>query len=250
MEKQKVSLFFIIININSSDAILPYKKVNFKELSSKYEQMAKQQSKIEQEKIEIRKIAIKEKEKQRNLIKEFKDKLSSCNFIAINISDNFSYRNEYMIKLLKKVNIFENPPLDKDKDKGFEKAEIDKIIEFKFHLERESKEQMEIEKLIKQFKEYYYRDYHYIYNYPYKKPVIKISCFKENEELKDNIIDSEFLEKDYMDVYKNIKLLSTKNLQRYDCWTDISPEEWLEICSKKQGEEESHGRSPNYSDGE
>jgi hypothetical protein len=211
--------------------------------------MAKEHSKLEQEKTKKRKIAIKQKEKQREINKEFIEKLSSLNFVSLLVTPKFSLRNDYMNKLMKKANIFENPPLDKDRDKEMDRAEAEKLIETKLHLAREAREKQETEKLIKQFKEYYYRDYHYIYNYPYKTHKIQISCFKENEELKDNLVDSDYLEKDYLDVYRNEKLLSIKNLQRYDCWPDISPEEWIEICRSITGEEEAHGFSPNYSDG-
>lgn len=128
-----------------------------------------------------------------------------------------------------------------------DKADLAKYDENKEHVIRQQKQQKELEELIKEFKEHYFREYHFIYEYPYKKAKLGISCFKENEELKDNPYESNYLEKDYKDVYKDYKLLSEKNLQRYDCWEDKTPEEWVELCQNSELEE--HGKSPNYYEG-
>lgn len=233
---------------------MKYKKINFKELSQKYEEQAKHHSHQEQEKTEKRKKIIVEKEKQRNLLQNkhefmfnYKERLSSNNVEINKTLWTFDLKNEYMKKLMKKVKDFEDN-INGDYGDELDRAEAEKLIENMFHAKRLKKERDEIAQLLYKFKEYYYRDYHYIYVYPYEQKRIKITCFKENEELKENTVDSEILEKDYLEVYRGIKLLSIKNLQRYDCWPDMSPDEWLKICSEKD-DNEYHGRSPNYSDG-
>lgn len=235
-------------NFNYLDAVLTYKKVNVKELSEKYEQQAKEHSKKEQMKTELRKIAIKEKENEKNTDSS-SIKLKRIRSSLFVENQLFKYRllNAYNDELMKKVNEFQNPILFNKETDGYE---ANKFIETKLHMRRQMLEQNEIQEILKKFKDNYFRDYHYIYKTPYKHNRIQISCFKENEELKINFNDTDALEKDYSDTYKDLKLLSIKNLQRYDCWPDLDPQEWVKLCAETEDNDEPHGTSPNYQNGQ
>lgn len=161
------------------------------------------------------------------------------------------YINNLEFKLINKFNDDLNNIIKKhklDKIKKLDIIELEKLNEysiFGLRLENEMKANI---KLIKKRKDYYERCYHIVYYYPYSKNKLSISCFNENEELKHHNKDTEYLEQDYLDVYKGINLSSIKNLERYDCWNDFTPEEWLDICAKSK--RETHGETRVYVDGE
>lgn len=224
----------------TTEAIIKYKKEDISKLSERYEKEAKRQSEIEKEKAKKRKQMIKEREQQAVLFKETKDKVSPVPMLGQ--LHHFILRNLYKRRLRAIIIAYqEEKLLEMDKD------ELEKLDKNKDFTRRETHEQKEIEGLIKQFKDFYQRDYHYFYDYPYKKPKLSISCFKEKEEIKPNPSETRHLDEDYEAVYKKGELLSTKNLQRYDCWEDKSPQEWIEIC--KNSGRKSHGLSPNYKKG-
>lgn len=108
------------------------------------------------------------------------------------------------------------------------------------HEERELKEQLEVLKLVKQYFEITFHPFHKWYKTPYFKKALEITCFDQFSEDTSNI---DYLEEDYANCY-NVPLLTIKNLGRYDCWEDLPPEKWLEMCQKNQ--EEYDGTSPMY----
>ena len=108
------------------------------------------------------------------------------------------------------------------------------------HEERELKEQLEVLKLVKQYFEITFHPFHKWYQTPYFKKALEITCFDQFSEDTSNI---DYLEEDYSNCY-NVPLLTIKNLGRYDCWEDMPPERWLEMCQKNQ--EEYDGTSPMY----
>lgn len=224
----------------TTEAIIKYKKEDITKLSERFEKEAKRQSEIEKERTKKRKLMIKEREQQAVLYKDIKDKISlGPIFGQLQV---YVLRNLYKRRLKAIIVAYQAEKLlEMDKD------ELEKLDKNKEFTRRETYEQKEIEGLIKQFKDYYQRDYHYFYDYPYKKPKLSISCFKEKEEIKPNPAETRHLDDDYEAVYKRGELLSSKNLQRYDCWEDKSPQEWIEIC--KSSGRKSHGLSPNYKKG-
>jgi len=149
-----------------------------------------------------------------------------------NIYSNFLYEKE-RISLL-------------EKEKELDGVDKEKIISNKKFERRELRSQSEFLKLTKSYYKFKLLEYHYVYNYPYKKPKLGISCFKENEELITNNEDSLYLNEDYERSYPQ-KLLREKNLERYDCWEDIHWTEWMEIC--KNNTSPYDGKSPTYFDG-
>jgi hypothetical protein len=112
-------------------------------------------------------------------------------------------------------------------------------------VQREKKERLDNLKLNRQFFNINYRPFHMFYITPYKKEPFEISCLKKFSEDKTNI---ELLEQDYLECYEE-PLTSIKNLGRYDCWEDETPEALMERCRKiteeSHGEKE-HGKSPMY----
>ena len=235
----------------STEPVLKYKKKNLKQLSSLYEQQAKEHSLSEMKKTEERKKLIREKEKEHKLnleeIKQIREKALESNDLKEELKSKLT--NEYQIKLMKKISSFENPNIDDEETKKDINL-LTKAYQIKAkrnYINREYREQVELEMLLNRFKEYYFRDYHYIYQYPYKKQKVQISCFKEGEEIKENMTDVDYLDKDYDDVYQGKKLLSIKNLQRYDCWPDLSPEEWMAWCRELSARgDDYHGKSITY----
>lgn len=116
-----------------------------------------------------------------------------------------------------------------------------------YNLTREERERKQTLKLIKEYFEYVYQDYHYIYPSPYSKPIHEITCFTENSQLATDIELTE-LDKDYLRCYDK-PLISIKNLGRYDCWEDKDPKEWLEIC-RNNVNGLFDGKSPMYENNE
>ena len=108
------------------------------------------------------------------------------------------------------------------------------------HEQRERKEHLEVLKLIKQYYEIEFHPFHKWYYTPYYKNPVEITCFGQFTEDTSNI---DYIEDDYSNCY-NVPLLTIKNLGRYDCWEDLPPEKWLEMCQNNT--EEYDGTSPMY----
>lgn len=220
----------------TKDAIIKYKRQDIQELSKKFEVEAKNKIESDKKKIKKKKFILKERDVYN------KEQVILTLQLEPNIYQEYKSSNNYLKNLNKLI-------LENEKKKFDELDNIDKekTMENKIYNERVKKEETEIFQLLYHFKEYYFRQFHFFYDYPYKKVKLQISCFKENEELRDNPFESDYLENDYLSVYKEIKLLSIKNLQRYDCWQDKSPQEWIDYC--KLQNRENDGRSPTYYEG-
>jgi hypothetical protein len=110
--------------------------------------------------------------------------------------------------------------------------------------QREIREQTQFLKLVKQYFEITYHDYFKYYPLPYPSSPLEISCFAQlmDNENRD-MSDIAYIEADYEKCYTQ-KLISIKNLGRYDCWEDLPPEKWLEMCDKN--DDEYDGTSPMY----
>ena len=120
-----------------------------------------------------------------------------------------------------------------------------KAFELDQHTQRELREEKYINQLIKRYFAIDLIEFFKYYKTPYPTKVLEISCFIN--ELLDNdnrdMTNIHYLESDYDNCYKG-KLISIKNLGRYDCWEDLPPEEWLKKCM--ENDDEYDGTSPMY----
>ena len=218
----------------STGPIFKVKPVDFKAFSKSYgEKLERRSEKRRKE----------EKERKKKALQNIKeDIIKNRNRLEQEQMQLMQRPSNSLIPPIHSTQTFEYTPLlNPNLPEGKPEVPIYQLDQYE---QREIREHTQFLKLIKQYFEITYHDYFKYYVLPYPNSPLEISCFAQlmDNENRD-MTDISYIEADYEKCYTQ-KLISIKNLGRYDCWEDLPPEKWLEMCDKN--DDEYDGTSPMY----